>query len=442
MANKYSAKRNPHQLFLLPKSLDVLKALPPDLHHKADEARYFISLLIYKAGHQDSSKTEGYSNLRAATLIEIMDNRFRCRIIQCLLDHSVIECDGIYYCGQKSLGYRLHRRFANDDIVVTRATNNRILRRLDRYYIRKSRDEKNEWLLVHHRLYEEQFKLDIDLEKAERIIESLVPNTARKNTARKRNKKNADSIAINSRLCQSALVSVIAGKHHKQTVGTTGRVYNCITSLNKKLRPTLTHNGKPLESVDIRNSQPALLAKLVKDDLEQRQRALPKDFIHYVELTSNGEFYNFIYEVTGKTIPVADIKHKFLTDIFAKKKRVKTKSGKVVLLDYHSKMENVFRQEFPTVYDYICETNQEDLMNGITSQDSHAVLIRRLQKIESELVIHDTAVRALDHPSSPFILTLHDAIFCGAGQSGIVEELMSQAARDQGHQIKTKIETW
>jgi|LakMenEpi03Aug12_release.lakeMendotaPanAssembly.Ray.scaffolds.fasta_scaffold156583_1 hypothetical protein len=435
MANKYSAKRNPHQFFLLPKSLDVLKVLPPDLRHKADEARYFISLLIYKAGHQDSSKTEGYSNLRAATLIEIMDNRFRRRIIQCLLDHSVIECDGIYYCGKKSLGYRLHRRFANDDIVVTRATNHRILQRLDRYYIRKSRDEKTEWLPVHHRLYEEQFKLDIVLEKAERIIESLVPNTARK-----RNKKNAENIAINSRLCQSAMVSVIAGKYHKQTVGTTGRVYNCITSLNKKLRPALMYNGKPLESVDIRNSQPALLAKLVRDYLEQRQRALPKDFIHYVELTSNGEFYNYIYDVTGKAIPVADIKHKFLTDIFAKKKWVKTKSGKVVLLDYYSKMEQVFQQEFSTVYDYISETNQKDLMNGITSLDSHSVLIRTLQRIESELVIHDAAVRALDHPSRPFILTLHDAIFCGAGQSELIQELMLQAARDQGYQIKTKIE--
>jgi hypothetical protein len=81
-------------------------------------------------------------------------------------------------------------------------------------------------------------------------------------------------------------------------------------------------------------------------------------------------------------------------------------------------------------------------MNGITLLDSHSVFIRKLQRIESELVIHDAAVRALDHPSRPFILTLHDAIFCEAGQSDLIQELMLQAAHDQGYQIKAKIETW
>jgi hypothetical protein len=84
--------------------------------------------------------------------------------------------------------------------------------------------------------------------------------------------------------------------------------------------------------------------------------------------------------------------------------------------------------------------NQADSASGITLLKSHSVLIRKLQRIESELVIHDAAVRALDQ--NLFILTLHDAIFCGAGQSEIVAELMRQAASDQGYQIATKVEYW
>lgn len=435
MANKYSAKRNPYHFFRLPKSLDILKVLPPDLHHKADDARYLVSLLIYKGGRQYSLNSDGYSNLRAATLNQIMDNRVRRWIIQCLLDNSVIECDGIFVRGQKSLGYRLHRRFANDDIVVIKATDRRIWRRLDSYNDCKSTGKKSEWQPVHHRLFEEQFKLDIDVDKAEGIIEKLVPTTARR-----RNKKDFENIVINSRICQRVWVSVIAEKHHTQTVGTTGRVYNCITSLNRKLRPALVYNGKPLESVDIRNSQPALLAKLVIDDLEERQKAHPGDLIKYIELTSKGEFYNYIYNVTHRTISKDDIKHKFLTDIFAKKKWVKTKSGIVVSRNYHSEVEDVFRQEFPTVFKYICKTNQADSKSGITLLRSHSVLIRKLQRIESELVIHDAALRALDQ--NLFILTLHDAVFCEAGQSEIVAEVMLQAASDQGYQIATKVEHW
>jgi len=435
MANKYSAKRNPYHFFRLPKSLDILKVLPSDLHHKADEARYLVSLLIYKGGRQYSLNSDGYTNLRAATLNQIMDNRVRCTIIRCLLDNSVIECDGIYIREQKSLGYRLHRRFANDDIVVIKATDRRIVRRLDSYNDCKSTGKKSEWQPVHHRLHEEQFKLDIDVDKAEGIIETLVPTTARR-----RNKQDFENIVINSRICQRVWVSVIAEKHHTQTVGTTGRVYNCITSVNRKLRPALIYNGKPLESVDIRNSQPALLAKLVIDDLKERQTAHPGDLIKYIELTSKGEFYNYIYDITRRTISKDDIKRKFLTDIFAKKKWVKTKSGIVVSRNYHSEVEDVFRQEFPTVFMYICKTNQADSKSGITLLKSHSVLIRKLQRIESELVIHDAAVRALDQ--NLFILTLHDAIFCGAGQSEIVAELMRQAASDQGYQIATKVEYW
>lgn len=519
MANKYSAKRNPYTFFTLPESLEVLDVLPPELHDKADEARYFISLLVFKASHQSSIETNGYSSLNAAILNQIMDFRVRRRILDCLLESSVIECDGIYSPGQKSFGYRLHRRFANDRAKTIVATNQRIIGRLDRFYDHKTSEDNRLWLPVHHRLFEEQFKLEIDREQADEIVANLTPKKVGKT-------KNQEHIARHSRLSQSALVNAIAGKHHKQRVGTTGRVYNCITSLNRELRQALRNEGNPLGSVDISNAQPALLAKPVSDNQgnrnegnreqrtrkqdkrennkeesnqsngngEQQQRTeaiggrtdtrqpstgnqqqqrgttatskpghrdtlyddrlqeenrdtlydehFPEDLVRYIDLTSKGGFYKYMYEKAGGVIPLDEIKRKFLTDIFAKKRWVLTKSGTVVHRDYDSLVERVFQREFPTICSYICETNRENAENGITYLTSHSVLIRKLQELESKLVVEDAAVRAFSHPSNPFVLTLHDALFCGAGESELMAEMLQQAAQNQGYKITTKIERW
>lgn len=436
MANKYSAKCNPYQTFSLPESFDALDILPPDLHDKADEANYVISLLIFKASHQFCEETEGFIRLNSTILNQVMDNRVRCRILDCLLAKSVIECDGTYVPGAKSLGYRLHPRFADDRVKKVAATNRRISKKLDRFYEEKLSGDNSLWLPVHHRLNEEQYKLDIDLEHAEDIIANLTPKK------KHRTAKKSEYIARNSRLCQLALVSTIARKQHQQSVGSTGRLYNCITSLKREIRPALKYNGKSLECVDIRNSQPALLAKLVNDSLGQQQIELPEDVVRYIDLTSKGEFYKYIYEVLDKAIPLDEIKRKFLTDIFAKKRWVEAKSGILVPRDYRSNVEDAFKREFPTIYRFICETNQENAELGITLSQSHSVLIRKLQEIEAKLVIEDTVVRAFAHPSKPLVLTLHDALVCGAGESGIIDELLHQAAKDEGCQIATKIDHW
>ncbi len=435
MANKYPAKRNPYLTFSIPESLDVLDILPSDLHHKADEAHYFISLLIFKTAHQSCITANGYTCLSATILNQIMDNRKRYKILECLSENGIIECDGFYTPKRKSYGYRLNSRFADDRVKTIQATNRRIIRSLDAYFAKKLSEDVRCWLPVHHRLDKEQYKLDIDREQADEIVAKLTPKK------RRRTKKNTEQIARSSRLCQTALVNNIDEKHHKLSVGKTGRVCNCITSLNREIRPALRYKGKPLESVDISNSQPALLAKLVKDSLDQRQAAFLEDLALYIDLTSKGEFYKYIHQLienTGKQIPLDEIKRKFLTDIFAKKKWVETKSGFVVPRDYDSLVESVFRQEFPTIYRFICETNKADAETGITWDESHSVLIRKLQELEAKLVIEDAAVRAFSHPAKPFVLTLHDAIFCGQGESELMAELLQQAAQNQGHQIKTK----
>ena len=195
------------------------------------------------------------------------------------------------------------------------------------------------------------------MDQANEIIERLEPNVKGKPNAGKRGKYDPDIITRRTKLAQSSLCQSIHTKSNVLKVGTTGRVYNCATSLSRELRPAMRYEGEQLECVDIRNSQPALLRKLVEDHLESdcrenashigisglyagcgvrdswdqdvlRLYALDQDtlcqgslyglrfqddFILYSELTANGEFYNFMWEqvqLAGYRLPKDAVKGK------------------------------------------------------------------------------------------------------------------------------------
>jgi hypothetical protein len=95
---------------------------------------------------------------------------------------------------------------------------------------------------------------------------------------------------------------------------------------------------------------------------------------------------------------------------------------------YPSVVEQVFRHAFPDAYAYIRAVNRED----------HAELIRRLQRLESWLVI-EQQVAPLLIGRVPFI-TLHDAIFSTLPALGAVEEAFNDAFDDIGFRLTLKRE--
>jgi len=482
-----------------------------------DDALYFISLLMFKTAHGMVNEN-GYANLNFDILSKIMLGRTLRKIKESLQENGVIQCDGIAIPGIKSLGYRLHPKFCNDTAIFKTIKKGRMSRSLDRYYERKLVESKALWLPVHHELNRHQHMLEIDMDQANAAIQKLEPKVKKpKSKTGNRRKYDPEEITRRTILAQSHLCESIKNKTSILHVGTTKRAYNSVTSLSRELRPSLRYKGKQLESVDIRNSQPALLRKLVEDDLEsgdgepgiennashigtrcpdclepcaggtashigtrgrdsryqdsrgqdskdqdskdqegreqgsteERDRKqgdlydlrFPDDFMLYSELTANGLFYNFMWEAVQRAdyrFLEEAIKTKFLTDIFAKKKWVRGKSGVIFDLDYDSAVEDVFRELFPTVYEFICRTNKTDPGNGVTFLKSHSVLIRMLQQSEAKLVIEGAAPLALAHRSQPLVLTCHDAFFCGAGEAAIFDKCLMLAAASQGHRIKTK----
>ncbi len=462
MANKYSSK-NPYLFFSHPETVDVREVLPSKLQCRADDASYFLSILLFKTAHE-SVDEDGYARLNSRVLTQIMDNRSKRAVIECLIEHRIVECDNLYIPRKKSLGFRLHSRFGNDRVTVTKATDRRIIKQLEKFALKRLEEEQKLWLPVHYKLEKQQSRIAIDMDQANEILSRLEPSAP--------NAKNIEKVRRNTRLSQSYLCKNISNGTHSFHVGTTRRVFNCVTSLSRPLRPALRFGGEPLESIDIKNSQPALLAKLAKDNWSKENKSqnrnkdqrqgnqerdeqegekqeqenlydvhLPPDLQRYFRETAEGTFYAGLHDmiqIEGRLIPLATVKKKFLTDVLAKKRWCLTNSGRRMKRDYASLIENVFRLSYPTIGEFILATNQEMFEDEFSDWNQHSNLIRMLQTAEAELVIEDAAVRALEHPSSPLVLTCHDAFFCGAGEAELITEILLQAARDQGYQISLK----
>ena len=84
-----------------------------------------------------------------------------------------------------------------------------------------------------------------------------------------------------------------------------------------------------------------------------------------------------------------EVKRRFLTDCIAKKG------------NYPSVIEDVFRAEFPGVWQFIKDVNRDD----------HATVIRILQRLESWLVIEQVCGRFVQRHPGAFVITIHDSAY-------------------------------
>ena len=93
---------------------------------------------------------------------------------------------------------------------------------------------------------------------------------------------------------------------------------------------------------------------------------------------------------------------------------------------YRSEFRNIFAERYPTVDAEIRRTNQSDYRN----------LIRKLQTLEAKFVIQNVAAGALLLPSKPLVLTLHDCIITGEGETDLIVGEFERGFRERGYRMK------
>lgn len=375
--------------------------LPSNLNlgaEKHSDKYYYIITMLYYGRIFDKRRTrESFIPLYSKILHSVLSN-YR-RYLNDLIENGVIETNNQYRVGEESKGYRLTPKYANVKFREVQIRDKRINEKI--ICFREKQKQKIK-LNQHRYIYDCLEKVSMDVEGARSLIE--VSNL---------NEYEYSSYSIS--------VDMIESQTWFQTVDSTaGRVHNNITNLSKKLRPFLRYENKPLVEVDVRNSQPFFFNLLIRDyfnppspsvSLPSFPTFLPyvtksktecTDLELYRELTSTGEFYEYLMKKTGYNECRKNFKIRFFKNVFYSKEND----------NYMSADRKMFKHLFPTVAKIV----------SFYKKDDHRVLARLLQKAEADIMINKIVPRLAD--KGIYCLTIHDSILTTPENSEIVKTIM------------------
>jgi hypothetical protein len=355
---------------------EPLAVLPPELHRHADFARYLVHRIICGlAFGQDDDK--GFVPLKAESLRRFVPNNLAYTAVRrALLERGVIQCDNTYIKGEKSMGYKLgpeltkmrHIKIKIDDPVLTKKL----------LGARKERAVAHAKADVYGYLYRCLSELDIDYPAA---LEDLIGDE--------------------HEFSDETSIQLIRDREFHFHVCDYGRVHTNLTNLKSRMRRFLTHQGRLLVNLDIRNSQPLFFGVLLAE--EYRSKPMPEDVRLYLRLVQDGLFYDHLMDAGGIS---AEGRSRFKREFF----------GQVFFCrnDPIKESARMFGDAFPNVYASIRSMKADD----------YCELAHRLQRAESDLMIGGVASRIVRELPDAWIATIHDSIVTTSGQAESVKAIM------------------
>lgn len=210
-----------------------------------------------------------------------------------------------------------------------------------------------------------------------------------------------------SRMFNELHVSNIEGKHIWYQFDNYGRFHSNYTILKRHIREKcLTINGEEIEELDIKNSQPLLLAKIIKDSGKVGDFVDKNEFETFCELVKEGRLYQHFIDVY-KYKDKSDVKKNLIYKVlFGENGTHKDKANKI------------FRKAFPTIHDFI--------KNYKSSKKSYKSLSHALQRIESELIFNKIIKEIMNKDMSISLFTVHDSICFPKSYKYTIEEIFNK----------------
>lgn len=212
------------------------EVLPADLKPHADSARYFLHRIIW--GQVMKKRTiDNFVPLKFDYLREVIPDRIIVPLKNALIAEKVIECDGHYIEGRKSLGYRLgekHWKARLIRVAVGDEATAKKIRAVRRAKYKKVRLDVHCWLRSQFKRLEVDQPLALSLLSGHRRFELVkIP------------------------------IDQIAYKETEFGPCRYGRVHSSLTRSSRRIRPALHVSGESLVMLDVANSQPLFMALLV-----------------------------------------------------------------------------------------------------------------------------------------------------------------------------------
>jgi hypothetical protein len=219
-----------------------LDELPGDLRKHRD----ILAYLVYRTtaspvfNSRDWHERNGWTPIRREDLVFLFGRgSYATRAVKWLIDERIWECDGKWVVGEKAMWYRLMDQHAKGSTVRAPIVKSRSAARIMR--LEGKSIDRTDWLPVHFALQRWLRELEIDYAQA---LDWVDRQTGRRE--------------FFARLA----VEAISDRNFRLKVCQFGRVHSNVSNLASTLRRCLRWRGEPLVEIDVRNTQPLLIAHL------------------------------------------------------------------------------------------------------------------------------------------------------------------------------------
>lgn len=368
--NKINKKKT--SLQFLPQCLSHLKS-EKNFHFDSQKLKsaYLIDL-VHNLLLKYYMKKENFFQLHSLVLKDKYGYLYG-SYIKYLITNDIIRLERNYKAGVRSKAYSLNpmvfkqkiERYQNNDNILLKKFKRKIIDSIDLDKEVKSPID----LSIRKKLVDDLFSITIDTERSMFFLNSI-------------KRKDLDIWNRNAYSVES-----ISNKHIFFHFDNYGRMHTNFTILRSFIRKNcLLIDGQPTAEIDIKNSQPFFLCKLISDI--QSSWVNKEEFDFFRQLTLNGTFYEFIMNSIG-------------TD---DRKLVKEMTYKVLFgrNSLKSKSDKIFSELFPTIYNFI-KLYKKDL-------GDYKALSYDLQRAESKFVFNTVIKRIINEYPEIKMITVHDSI--------------------------------
>lgn len=311
--------------------------------------------------------------------------------IEWLLQNGTIVMVQNYKAGKRARVYKLNESIINGTISRYRNTDKILLKKWKNAVSSiDTEDITTNQILpeIKQKLVDDLFHVQIDYEKSIFFLDSTMQEFDIYN----KNKYSIDAIK---------------DQHIFYHFDSYGRMHTNFTILKSFIRKNcLLINGEETYELDIKNSQPLFLTKLM---LEEGLVDIDlSEFELFKYLTTQGKFYQYFMDNS-------DIKEK---------SKIKELTYKVLFgKNYRSKAEMSFKRLFPTIHNFIkiYKTKNKD----------YKTLSHQLQRAESNLVFNKIIKEIMYLYPEVKLVTVHDSIIFQQKYKSIVEEVFNNQLKKE-----------
>jgi len=309
-----------------------------------------------------------------------------------LCDKEIIKLKKNHFNGKNCRVYEFNHRILHDDL--------QLFQNFDKFLLKKNRFDGNEIFeqdlsqnhildFVKLKLIKDLYKVVICTESSDYLFKSII-------------------FEKHTLICNRHSVECINNQQLFYHFDRYGRMHTNFTNLKSIIRKQcLILDGSKTKELDIKNSQPLFLNKLI----ETYQNEFEFDQVEiglYKKITLDGNFYSYLMGKfnTNNSKKVKDIVYKIL---FGK--------------NFPNKYELEFESLFPTIHKFIKYFKKKS--------GGYKYLSHKLQNLESELIYNKIIREIMSLDNNIPIITVHDSIICREQDFDLVKSIFDKKILDE-----------